>query len=221
MLALCNNCLLCCTRMVLASTWEILPRTAIKLLHWLEPGITRFTSVPRKSLASLYACAAACIPLFLLNRLLSESHVLHVLLESVEWGIWFDTNTIVMVFWVPSARHKQKRTHERKSDFKIKQDLQETLNVTLFQGALYEVPWRWSGWVCQKRLHLQDPVSAPGSDADNDCRGWIVVDLRPLLSRNYPTATEATREHKKFTRCSLLWMISDHWPVPFWASQYI
>lgn len=76
------------------------------------------------------------------------------------------------------------------------------------QGALYGVPWRWSGWVCQKRLHLQGPVSAPGSGADNDCRGWIVVDLRPLLSRNCPTATGATREYtlfllKRFTDWSM------------------
>lgn len=70
--------------------------------------------------------------------------------------------------------------------------------VTLSQGALYGVPWRWIGWVCQKRLHLQGPVSAPGSGAGNDCRGWIVVDLRPLLSRNCPTATGATREYILF-----------------------
>ncbi len=47
------------------------------------------------------------LPLFLLNRLLSEGHILHVFLESVEWGVWFHTYTIVMILGVPSARKKK------------------------------------------------------------------------------------------------------------------
>lgn len=56
------------------------------------------------------------LPLFLLNRLLSEGHVLHVFLESIERGVWFHTDTIVMIFGVPSARQKVKvNTHRLKS----------------------------------------------------------------------------------------------------------
>lgn len=113
-LALCNYCLLCGTRILLTTTWVILPRAAIKLLHWLEPENTWLTSVSTKSLASLCACTSVCVPLFLLNRLLPQRHILHVFLESVEWGIWFYTNTIVMIFGVPSAGQKQKWTHINK-----------------------------------------------------------------------------------------------------------
>lgn len=45
------------------------------------------------------------VPLFLLNRLLSEGHVLHIFLESIERGVRFHTYTVVMIFGVPSARH--------------------------------------------------------------------------------------------------------------------
>lgn len=51
------------------------------------------------------------VPLFLLNRLLSEGHILHVFLESVERGVWFHTYTIVMIFGVPSARQNPESEH--------------------------------------------------------------------------------------------------------------
>ena len=114
--------------------------------------------------------------------------------EKNQWGLWW--------LWIGVRTDRRAHCHlisilnRQMEEFYVRKIKQK--KVTLSQGALYGVPWRWSGWVFQKRLHLQGPVSAPGSGAGNDYRGWIVADLRPLLSHNCPTATGATREYMLF-----------------------
>lgn len=97
-----------------------------------------------------HAYVAAFVPLFLLNRLLSQSHILHVLLESVERGIWFYTYTIVMILGVPSATEKTKTKVSTltESPGELSKNGQMVVNIcfeeeekpTLSQGALYGVP---------------------------------------------------------------------------------
>ena len=54
---------------------------------------------------SEYFPNACIVPLFLLDRLLSEGHVLHVLLQSVERRVRLQPDPIVVVLRVPSATH--------------------------------------------------------------------------------------------------------------------
>lgn len=45
-----------------------------------------------------------CLPLLLRDGLLSEGHVLHVFLQSVEWRVGFHAYAIVVILGVSSAR---------------------------------------------------------------------------------------------------------------------
>lgn len=42
------------------------------------------------------------LPLLLLDGLLSQCHVLHVLLQPVQWRVWLYTDPIIVVLGVPS-----------------------------------------------------------------------------------------------------------------------
>ena len=51
-------------------------------------------------------CECVCVlPLLLLDRLLSEGHVLHVLLQPVERGVWLHPDPVVVVLGIPSETH--------------------------------------------------------------------------------------------------------------------
>lgn len=126
LLTLSNEALLCCAGRVLATAGEAVPCHTINLLHWLESRKRTERWYLMRDSRTLYIASimqnaksssntsetrtkthkhnkhSMRIPLLLLDGLLSQCHVLHVLLQAVQWGVWLYTNPIIVVLGVPS-----------------------------------------------------------------------------------------------------------------------
>lgn len=96
--------LLRCSGMSLAPPGIILSGAGIELLHGLEPERrgNSLSTVGKRERGG----GGGAVPLLLLDGLLPEGHVLHVLLEPVERGVGFHPDTVVVVLGVPSARRE-------------------------------------------------------------------------------------------------------------------
>lgn len=97
--------LLRCSRVSLAPPRIILSGAGIELLHGLEPE-SRRNSLSAVGKREEERDGGGAVPLLLLDGLLPEGHVLHVLLEPVERGVGFHPDTVVVVLGVPSARRE-------------------------------------------------------------------------------------------------------------------
>lgn len=78
--------------------------TIATFLHtWVFALEKKETAHLRKYVAWTGQGSFQSLPLFLLHGLLPHSHILHVFLQTIQRGIWLDTNPIVMVLGVSSS----------------------------------------------------------------------------------------------------------------------